>query len=89
MKGNFNLSDPRHILDALNMDLIGMSAGNEKFQQLSQYPVLLRFEKQDNKPLGFLKRLKRFISKIFNFPFFKVNYIMGGSRYFKTRSAIN
>lgn len=27
LRGNFNLSDPRNILDALNMDLIGMKSG--------------------------------------------------------------
>ncbi len=31
LRGNYNLSDPRNILDALNMDLIGMKSSSEKF----------------------------------------------------------
>jgi hypothetical protein len=27
LRGNYNLSDPRNVVDALNMDLIGMKPG--------------------------------------------------------------
>lgn len=58
LRGNFNLSDPRNILDALNMDLIGMKSGPEKFLELSQHPVLLEYERRPIKEIGRFGRLK-------------------------------
>lgn len=89
LRGNYNISDPRNVLDALNMDLIGMKAGSEKFLELSQHPILIYREKHELSPLGLMQRIKRNIKNFIYLPFYKINYIMGGSRYFKTRSSIN
>ena len=36
LRGNYNLMDPRTVVDALEMDLIGMKRGEEIFQSLKR-----------------------------------------------------
>ena len=36
LRGNYNLMDPRTVVDALEMDLIGMRRGEEVFQSLKR-----------------------------------------------------
>ena len=58
LRGNFNMSDPRNILDALNMDLIGMKSGPEKFLQLTQYPVFLKYSRKPIVDLSFWENVR-------------------------------
>jgi hypothetical protein len=52
------MSDPRNILDALNMDLIGMKSGPEKFLELTQYPVFLKYSRKLIVDLSFWENVR-------------------------------
>lgn len=75
LRGNYNLMDPRTVIDALKMDLIGMKAGQQIFQLLNT-PILLQ------KQFSFWQRIFRV-----NMPCAYV--LVGGGRYFKLKNPLN
>lgn len=82
-------------MDALNMDLIGMTGGYEKFQTISKLPIFLDCEVIESlntqKPL--IKRVVNYAKNMWDslvkIESKKIYLLVGGSRYFKLKNPTN
>ena len=82
-------------MDALNMDLIGMTGGYEKFQTISKLPIFLDCEVieslKTSKPL--IKRAVNYAKNMWDslvkIESQKIYLLVGGSRYFKLKNPTN